>query len=734
MTSQQRSPLSARTLWAGLSTVLVLGLVAITTAISFAALIFVGPLAPYLPMGIGMALFATVALSVVAARGSSLGATLAVPQGETAALAAVIASVVWFRLGSHSPPETVFTTLVVAIGGGTVLTGVLMAGLGWLRLGDFVRYVPYPVIGGFGAGVAWLLVRRAFVVLSGVPLQWAQLAHLLQPLVLVRWLPGLLLALLLLVLLKQTFRPGVVLAVLVGGGALFYGALALSGTTIPAAMAEGWLLGPMPRAGWGQGLAILRAGEVVWPVLWGQAGTYATMFVVTVLSLLLAASALELAAQEDLDFNRELRALGTANVLSGLGGGLAGFHAVGLSTLNLRSGLPARWGGTLVAGLSVLMLWLGAWPLAYIPRMVLGGLLLYLGLRSLWRWLFVTWGQMPWAEYVLLWLIPIVIATLGLLPGVAVGTLIAVLLFAVTYSRVPVVKYTLSGSTFRSNVDRSPADADCLAQEGGVVSIFKLQGMIFFGSAYRLLAQVRQRLAAETPLRYLILDFAAVHGVDSSALMSFQRLQQLAKRQDFRLIFCQVRIELAQQLGWEGQAAPADANLLVFPDLDRALEWCEDRLLARAAAVGRRPAPGLWEQLAMTFDAPALQVFRSYLERLTLEPQQVFIHKDAPTDALYLVESGQVTVVIPRADGSHLRLRTMGPGAVVGEIALFLQSPRSASVLADSPTVVYRLSSAAIRRLESEQPAAAFAFYQFMARLLADRLQKTDRMLQAMLD
>ena len=57
-------------------------------------------------------------------------------------------------------------TLVV-----TVLCGAVFFALGKFKLGNLVRFVPYPVVGGFLAGTGWLLLKGGIYVASGVLLE-----------------------------------------------------------------------------------------------------------------------------------------------------------------------------------------------------------------------------------------------------------------------------------------------------------------------------------------------------------------------------------------------------------------------------------------------------------------------------------------------------------------------------------------------------------------------------------
>lgn len=79
---------------------------------------------------------------------------------------------------------------------------------------------------------------------------------------------------------------------------------------------------------------------------------------------------------------------------------------------------------------------------------------------------------------------------------------------------------------------------------------------------------------------------------------------------------------------------------------------------------------------------------------------------DAP-DMLLLVESGQLTALLQRAGKEPLRLQTMRGTNLVGELGFFLGTVRSASVVADTATVVYSLSQAGLCDLRREQPALA---------------------------
>ena len=94
--------------------------------------------------------------------------------------------------------------MLVAIVVTALLTGVFFLLLGLLRLGGFVRYLPYPVVGGFLAGTGWLLVQGSFGVMAGSPLSLGNLSALLAPDALLLWVPGVVFALILFFGLRWT--------------------------------------------------------------------------------------------------------------------------------------------------------------------------------------------------------------------------------------------------------------------------------------------------------------------------------------------------------------------------------------------------------------------------------------------------------------------------------------------------------------------------------------------------
>ena len=172
-------------------------------------------------------------------------------------------------------------------------------------------------------------------------------------------------------------------------------------------------------------------------------------------------------------------------------------------------------------------------------------------------------------------LIVVVISTVGFLEGVGVGIVATVILFIVNYSRIDVVKNALTGVTYRSKVERPHQHYQALSQAGERIYVLNLQGFIFFGTANALLDRIAARVNdTERPdLRFIVLDFRRVTGLDSSAVLSFTRVKQLAQTNNIVLIFTDLTPEVKRQLvkgGLDEEAGILHKAGRVSSDADKA--------------------------------------------------------------------------------------------------------------------------------------------------------------------
>ncbi len=712
---------------------LVIGILTVIAQISYAALIFAGDLSGLVSNGIGLMLFGAVVIQLAVSLTSSYSGAIADPQDSSAVILALVAGTIASSMLVSATLEETYLTIVAAIALSSLLTGLFFLALGYFKLGGLVRFLPYPVVGGFLAGTGWLLVTGAIGVMADISPTVSQLPVLFQFDVLIRWLPGLIFAVLLLFALNRydhfLIMPSMILAAM----GLFYLIMWLTNSSVAEASAQGWLMGPFPAGRLWQPFTFSDLAQVHWSVLFEQIGNLAAILIISVVALLINASGIELTVEQDIDLNRELLAAGFGTFGAGLGGGMVGYHTLSSSTLAHTLGASSRLVGLFSAGVCGITLFFGASILALFPKVIMGGLLMLLGLSFLLEWVYEAWFKLSKIDYFIIILILVVISAVGFLEGVGVGILATVILFVVNYSRINVVKHALSGANYQSRVTRDSQHHQILRQKGDELYILQLQGFIFFGTANNLLDQVRQRINDSNlrPLRFIVLDFRQVTGLDATAMFSFSRMKQLIQAQNISLVFTTPSTEIQHQLKQGGFAE--EAELLLFPDLDHGLEWCENQMLIAAAVELDQKPQTLLEQLETLLpNGVNIANLLNYLELHSVESGHYLMRQGDPPEALYFVESGQVTAQLEHLGDQPVRLETMSGGRVVGEIGFYLGNERTAAVVTDESSTVYRLSMSTLQKMEETAPDVASTFHQIIIHLLAQRLTHLINTLQAL--
>jgi SulP family sulfate permease len=206
-------------------------------------------------------------------------------------------------------------------------------------------------------------------------------------------------------------------------------------------------------------------------------------------------------------------------------------------------------------------------------------------------------------------------------------------------------------------------------------------------------------------------------------VVAFVKAMHLAEASGFELVFTGASEAVRRQLARGGIVA---SEVVRFePDLDRGLQRCEEGLLQGEVE------PAEPDGDALTGMPSGLRV---YLERVELPDGTVLIRQgESPAD-VYVLETGRLRVETVTERGTRMRLRTLRPGAVVGEVALYSGDPRTADVVAEGPSVVLRLGEGSIERIETDDPELAAALHRWLATTLAGRLGDSLKAFDALLD
>ena len=171
------------------------------------------------------------------------------------------------------------------------------------------------------------------------------------------------------------------------------------------------------------------------------------------------------------------------------------------------------------------------------------------------------------------------------------------------------------------------------------------------------------------------------------------------------------QLSMREQLLRGGFLEQAD-SLQFFSDLDHGVEWCEDRMVAGAQLTIADKS--LTDYFASLLPAEQMRRILAYLQRQEFKAGEYLMRQGDESADLFFIEAGQVTSQIEHPGRPPMRLETMRGGRTVGELGFYLNTPRTAAVIADDASIAYRLTRGALERMELEEPQAALAFQRLM--------------------
>lgn len=695
---------------------LVVASVMITIAVSVGTLLTAVAGPAFAARGIGLAITsALVAVLVVLLRRAAPSSIPTTQDAPPAVLAGTAAGLV-ADIGTGG--QIAYATMMALSALTTVGTGVVFMAVGWLRLGRLVRYLPYPVMGGFLAGTGWLLLQGGLTVMAG---RYVDVAHLDQ-VVESRWLytvlPGLVFAIVLMIAGRRISHPAANPLLTVGGFVAFYVVMLFAGADPQSWRAEGLFIGDAAGGSLLFGFRPSDLSSVDWTALAAQLPVAATVPFVALIATLLNITATELEVSERIDLDEELRAAGLGNLVAGTLGGNVVYHSVSLASLSRRIGTGSRRTVVIVAALLLAALAFGGGAVQYLPRPVVGGIVAFLGLEFLYEWLWDMRRRLSGFEYGIVLVILLVVVVSGFLQGVGAGLFLAVLLFVVSYGRIDPVRYAVTGTELRSRVRRRPEEDAALERHAHSVLVLQLQGFLFFGTTVKVADRVAAGLMSGH-VRFLVLDLARVTGLDASGASALQNLTRRATAGGAVVALAGLSPSLERKLRSVGVSAASGVE--VYPTVDAALEAQETRTLA-AAGLSSMATEASTLAGVLAGSGVNIETLKRFAERVELASGEVLIEQGTPADALYLITAGRVTAERARQGMPPERFETMGRGSIVGEVGLATDKPRAASVRADATSVAYRLSRESLARLQAEEPATAAALYAWLARHMSGRI------------
>jgi SulP family sulfate permease len=251
-----------------------------------------------------------------------------------------------------------------------------------------------------------------------------------------------------------------------------------------------------------------------------------------------------------------------------------------------------------------------------------------------------------------------------------------------------------------------------------------LQSYLFFGSANQLYQHVKTLLAQEQSCRFLIFDFRLVTGIDSSATHSFAQIEQAAATSGASIVLVNLTPELERAFRAAGLIS---ADVIVATDLDRALESCEQRIINAYRAEGDA-ARSLHTWLSDALgDAQLADQLTGYCRRLDVSAGAIIARQGDTAASMHFILEGRIGVVVDIGQGRTTRVRSLGRHTTIGEMGLITRQPRSATIQAETDSVLYELGAAAYEHIAREHPALNRALLGYVVSVMAERLSFANR-------
>jgi SulP family sulfate permease len=446
----------------------------------------------------------------------------------------------------------------------TMLAGVLLFLLGWLRLGALVRYIPVSIVVGFTNGIAVLIALSQLKDLLGLTIGKVPADFFAQVHAIATHLGGFnpyafavgMLSLLGLFAWPRLFSARTPLPPRLAASAAFRFAGRMPGAIVALvtmSLLATLLQLPIETIGTRFGGIPQSLPAFAWPRLdWdGVQRLFIPTITIAVLgaieSLLCARVADNLTTLPHHDSNQELMAQGVANIVTPLFGGIPATGTIARTVTNVRAGARTPIAG-IVHAATLLAVVLAAAPLAgHVPLAVLAGILLFVA-SNMGEW--HVFGQLRrfTVEYRAKLLATFLLTVMvDLTVAMEVGLVLACVFFV----------YRMS-TLFR--VEAVPDFPPGLR-------VVRLYGSLFFGAVAKLEA-IGEGLPAGT--RAVVLEMHQLVSMDASGLDALQQLHRVLDRQGVRLVLCALNeqpLELARRAGFDALLGPGD----IQPTLESAL-------------------------------------------------------------------------------------------------------------------------------------------------------------------
>jgi len=408
----------------------------------------------------------------------------------------------------------------------TLMAGVFLIGLGVLRLGTIIKYIPYPIVVGFTSGIAVTIFTTQIKDLFGMSMdsvpsdfveKWgAYIANIanIDP-----WSAAVgIISVIIISLMPKLSKkvPGSLVAIIIMTVAVLLLKNYAGITTIETIGDRFSINSQLPGA---------VVPELTWETIKGLVGPAVTIAVLGAIESLLSATVADGVIGDHHNSNTELIGQGIANIASPLFGGIPATGAIARTMANINNG-----GRTPIAGIIhavvLLLIFLFLMPLAkYIPMACLAGVLVVVAYgMSGWRSFLTMAHRNPKSDVTVLLLTFFLTIIFDLTVAIEFGLICACLLFMRRMAETTDVHAILDEIDLNEDADMQRGNLEHLTIPKNV-EVYEINGPYFFGAGNRF-EDIMARYGRRPKVRIIrmrkvpFIDSTGMHNLENMCLMS----------------------------------------------------------------------------------------------------------------------------------------------------------------------------------------------------------------------
>jgi sulfate permease, SulP family len=645
----------------------------------------------------------------------------------------------------QSDPLSAVLTLTAVI---VFLGGMVQVLMGILRCGTLIKFIPYPVIAGFMNGIAVIIFLGQVAPILGIK-GFFNAEGGFSPILLndmVGSLPvlgiGVATILAIIIANKVTRKIPASLVGLILGTSLYF----LLGKTLVPEFARfesnPFIIGAIPT-GFPIPLDFLSIsfGNILNLLL-----QYPSVFIAPALTLgilgaidsLLTSLVADVSTKTKHHSNRELFGQGIGNAASAIFGGMPGAGATVRTVVNIQNGGRTRLAGIL-HGLVLLFILVALGSAAgWIPMSVLAAILIVTAISMLDTYsLSLIRKKTAFKDLLVVGVVTVITVVLDLMIAVGIGLMISAFIFLKELISANVYKKKYRCESIHSKRSRTEQETAVLKEHGNKILVYELSGNLFFGTADKLSDDVQKELDGT---QIIIFDLKQVDTIDITGAELIKRICDDVKSNGETFMLSSLfsgagsREKLMLYLKDLGVMESVGKEN-IFPDVDRALEAAENRMIEKydPEAAGPRCQ---WDfiDFALLGDLDPEQTARveEIMQKRNYRAGETIFEEGEPGDALFFIACGYVSILGSSGPKKDMRFISLGPGLYFGEMALLERSVRSARAVADEDCELYVLQLDDLEKLMEEDPVIGTRILQTMAKGLSQRLRLVSAELTAL--